>query len=133
MELNMFCIQNQLYGPTNNNVHIESTLGLILCVEGNCVASCLILFISVSQRKVLRKLRVLLLFYLETRVHSPDSLVSCIIVPTCGPSQLFHSSGAELDQLFMDAPSFEVSIDSESGKRLVDVVHEAGVFSSLGK
>lgn len=46
---------------------------------------------------------------------------------------LLHA-GAELNQLFSNAPSFEVSFDSEDGsKRLVDVLHEAKIFSSLGK
>ena len=43
-------------------------------------------------------------------------------------------AGAELNQLFANAPSFEASFDSGSGsKRLVDVLHEANIFSSLGK
>lgn len=52
-----------------------------------------------------------------------NSVSSCVYV----------YSGTELDQLFLDAPCFEVPFDSGSDKKLVEVLHEASVFSSLGE
>ena len=38
-----------------------------------------------------------------------------------------------MDQLFSDAPCFEVTFNAKSEDRLVEIFHKAGLFSSLGK
>lgn len=43
------------------------------------------------------------------------------------------SAVTELDQLFADAPCYELSFASASGRSLVEVLHAATIFSSLGK
>lgn len=42
-------------------------------------------------------------------------------------------SGSELEDLFSGTPRFIMSLERGSGKRMVEVLHQAKIFSSLGK
>lgn len=42
-------------------------------------------------------------------------------------------AASEMNQLFSDAPCFEVVFDAKSEERLVEIFYKAGLFTSLGK
>ena len=40
--------------------------------------------------------------------------------------------GSELDQLFLDAPCYYLSVDSCHNKTIVEVVSQAGIYPNIG-